>query len=329
MAGFGVRMGSGTAENVMRHPAERRQQIRSVRLRRQGGVIQAEHFQRWHRHWREPYRFMLAIPWPGFLLAIAASYLLLNLAFTLLYALDLGGIGGTPMGQKVTVLDAFFFSVQTLSTIGYGLLHPTSLWVNLVVTVEAFLGLLFIAVTTGLAFARFSRSRARLQFSRLATIEPWQGCPTLTFRVASVRQNSLVDGRIKASLAIDEDSADGRTMRRIVPLALVRDQSITLQLMWTVMHRIDANSPLHGLSREDLERRHGEILVAFQGLDEILLAPVHFRCSYGAGDLRFEERFRDMVRMDGADSICLDFSRFDETEPLDQPVMPVAPGRGE
>ena len=320
----------------MRYPAERRRQIRSVRLQRQGGVLQAEHFQRWHRHWREPYRFMLAIPWPGFLLAIAASFLLLNLAFTLLYALDLGGIGGTPMGPTLTLLDAFFFSVQTLSTIGYGLLHPTSLWVNLVVTVEAFVGLLFMAVTTGLAFARFSRSRARLLFSRLATIEPWQGCPTLTFRVASVRQNSLVDGRIKASLAIDEDCPDGRAMRRIVPLPLVRDQSITLQLMWTVMHRIDAASPLHGLSREDLERRHGEIVVAFQGIDEILLAPVHFRCSYGAGDLRFEERFRDMVRMDGPDSICLDFSRFDETEPLDPPLDPPlnqplrrgAPGHG-
>ncbi len=88
--------------------------------------------------------------------------------------------------------------------------------------------------------------------------------------------------------------------------------------MWTVRHRIDGNSPLFGLSREDLEQRHSEILVPFQGIDEILLAPVHFRCTYGAGNLRFGERFRDMVRMDGADSLCLDFSRFDKTEPLDQ-----------
>lgn len=301
----------------MRHPAERHRQIRSVRLRRQGGVLRAEEFQRWHRHWREPYRFMLAIPWPGFLLVIAASYLLVILAFMLLYALDLGGIGGVPPGQTATLADALFFSVQTLSTIGYGLLHPTSLWVNLVVTAEAFVGLLFIAITTGLAFARFSRSRARLQFSRVATIEPWQGWPTLTFRVASVRQNSLVDGRIKAALSLDEDCGAGRTMRRIVPLQLVRDESITFQLMWTVMHRIDASSPLHGLGPEDLERGHGEILVAFQGIDEILLAPVHFRCSYAAGDLRFNARFRDMVQLDGADGVVLDFSAFDATEPLD------------
>ncbi|MEO1004164.1 MAG: ion channel [Cyanobacteria bacterium J06638_7] len=300
--------------------AERRQQIRSVRLRKQAGVFQAQDLQRWHRHWREPYRFMLAIPWPGFLLAIAGSYLLLNLAFTGLYALDLGGIGGVAGAGQATLLDAFFFSVQTLGSIGYGVLHPTSLWVNLVVTVEAFFGLLFIAVTTGLAFARFSRSRARLRFSHVATVEPWEGQPTLTFRVANVRQNSLVDGRIRASLAIDDEAGEGRSMRRVVPLPLVRDQSITFQLMWTVMHRIDSHSPLAGLSVEDLEGRHAEILVAFQGIDEILLAPVHFRCTYGVADLRFEEQFRDMVRMDGPDSICLDFSRFDETEPLHRPA---------
>ncbi len=208
-------MASGTTGLGMAQQEERRQPIRSVRLSQRGGMLHVEERQGWHRHWREPYRFMLAIPWPGFLLSIAASYLLLNLAFTLLYALDLDGIGGAPDGQRLTVLDAFFFSVQTLGSIGYGVLHPSSLWVNLVVTVEAFFGLLFIAVTTGLAFARFSRSRARLRFSRVATIEPWQGHPTLTFRVANVRQNSLVDGRIRASLAMNELSG-GRRMRRLV-----------------------------------------------------------------------------------------------------------------
>ena len=324
-------MRSATNGWGMGQPVERRQPIRSVRLSQRGGALHVEERQGWHRHGREPYRFMLAIPWPGFLLSIAASYLLLNLAFTLLYALDLDGIGGAPAGQRLSLLDAFFFSVQTLGSIGYGVLHPSSLWVNLVVTVEAFFGLLFIAVTTGLAFARFSRSRARLRFSRVATVEPWQGHPTLTFRVANVRQNSLVDGRIRASLAMNEKS-DGRRMRRLVPLPLVRDQSISFQLMWTVMHRVDHHSPLFGLDREELERRQAEILVAFQGLDEILLAPVHFRCSYGAADLRLGEQFRDLVRMDGPNSVCLDFSCFDETDPQD-PARPArlpggsSPGR--
>ncbi|WP_225323029.1 ion channel [Synechococcus sp. RSCCF101] len=303
----------------MRRPA-RPLQIRSVRLRKRGGVYQAEDLQRSRRYWREPYRFMLAVPWPGFLLSIAASYLVLNLIFAGLVSLDLQAIGGIPEGRRATALDAFFFSVQTLGSIGYGVLHPTGLWLNLVVTVEALFGLLFIAITTGLAFARFSRSRVRLRFSRVATIEPWQGIPTLTFRVANVRQNSLVDGRIRVSLALDEPDPDGEPgsmMRRVLNLPLVRDQSITFQLMWTVMHRIDADSPLHGLSLEQLTSRHAEILVAFQGIDEILLSPVHFRCSYGPADLRPQARFQDVVRSDGPDSLCLDFSRFDATEPVD------------
>jgi inward rectifier potassium channel len=304
----------------MRQPEESQHRVRSVRLRTQAGVVRPHDGQRWHRHWREPYRFMLAIPWPGFLLVIAGGYLLLNLVFAALYALDLACIGGVGPGQRATLLDAFFFSVQTLGSIGYGALHPASLWVNLVVTVEAFFGLLFIAITTGLAFARFSRSRARLRFSRVATLEPWQGQPTLTFRVANVRQNSLVDGRIKVSLALDEHGSDGRLMRRVQALPLVRDESITFELMWTVMHRIDHRSPLLGLGPDDLRRRHAEILVAFHGIDEILLTPVVFRWRYTVADLRFDARFRDMVQLSGPETLCLDFSLFDATEALDQPV---------
>jgi inward rectifier potassium channel len=117
-------------------------------------------------------------------------------------------------------------------------------------------------------------------------------------------------------------------MRRLVPLPLVRDQSISFQLMWTVMHRVDQHSPLFGLNREELERRQAGILVAFQGLDEILLAPVHFRCSYGTADLRLGEQFRDMVQMDGPDNVFLDFSCFDATDPLDPPPTREPPGHG-
>ena len=304
-----------------RNPEPRDRTIRSVRLRHHQGVVRADRLSHWSRQWREPYRFMLAVPWPGFLLAIAGSYLLLNMGFAALVSLDLKGIGGLPDGRAATVLDAFFFSVQTLGSIGYGVLHPTSLWVNLVVTLESLCGLLFIAITTGLAFARFSKSRARLRFSEVATIESAEGGSILTFRVANVRQNSLVDGRIRVSVSMDEETPEANLVRRVVPLSLVRDQSITFQLMWTVMHRIDAASPLHGLSLEELRWRHAELLVAFQGIDEVLLVPVHFRVSYGSDDLRMNERFVDMVRMDGPDSVCLDFRRFDQTEPLTSEAM--------
>ncbi|MFS6826902.1 ion channel [Cyanobium sp. ATX-6F1] len=288
--------------------------LRSLRLRKQDGVFRAEKLDDWRHHWREPYHLMLAIPWPGFVGLIAASYLALNLAFALLYLLDPGGIGGVPGGGPAGFAEAFFFSVQTLGSIGYGVLHPASLWVNLVVTLEALGGLIFIAVTTGLAFARFSRSRARILFSEVATIEPWNGVPTLTFRIANVRRNGILDGRMRLYLALEELSSEGFRLRRLVPLTLLREQSIHFQLMWTLMHTIDDQSPLQGHTAESLAARHGELLVAFQGVDETLQSPVHARWTYRPGDLRLNARFADIV-VDDEDSRVLDFSRFNETVP--------------
>jgi inward rectifier potassium channel len=305
---------------------------RSLRLQRQdGGGFRAEKLDTWRHHWREPYHLMLAVPWPGFLLLIAASYLLLNVAFALLFLLDARGIGGVPEGTVAGFSEAFFFSVQTLGSIGYGVLHPASLAINLLVTLEALVGLVFIAVTTGLAFARFSRSRAQILFSEVATIQPWNGVPTLTFRIANVHRHSILEGRLRAFLALEERSSEGFLMRRMLPLALHRDQSILFQLMWTVMHPIDAASPLHGHTPETIAERHGELVVAFQGMDETVQGPVHARWTYRPADLRLNARFADIV-VDREDSRELDFSRFHQTvscgEPdLRRPPAP-APGRG-
>ncbi|WP_254940022.1 ion channel [Cyanobium sp. Morenito 9A2] len=288
--------------------------LRSLRLRKQDGVFRAEKLDDWRHHWREPYHLMLAIPWPGFVGLIAASYLVLNLVFALLFLLDPGGIGGVPGGGPAGFAEAFFFSVQTLGSIGYGVLHPASLWVNLVVTLEALGGLIFIAVTTGLAFARFSRSRARILFSTVATVEPWNGVPTLTFRIANVRRNGILDGRMRLYLALEELSSEGFRLRRLVPLTLLREQSIHFQLMWTLMHTIDDQSPLQGHTAESLAARHGELLAAFQGVDETLQSPVHARWTYRPADLRLNARFADIV-VDDEDSRVLDFSRFNETVP--------------
>ncbi len=288
--------------------------LRSLRLRKQDGVFRAEKLDDWRHHWREPYHLMLAIPWPGFVGLIAASYLALNLIFALLYLLDPGGIGGVPGGGPAGFAEAFFFSVQTLGSIGYGALHPASLWVNLVVTLEALGGLIFIAVTTGLAFARFSRSRARILFSAVATVEPWNGVPTLTFRIVNVRRNGILDGRMRLYLALEERSSEGFMLRRLLPLTLLRAESIHFQLMWTLMHTIDDQSPLQGHTPESLAARHGELLAAFQGVDETLQSPVHARWTYRPSDLRLNARFADIV-VDEEDSRVLDFSRFNETVP--------------
>ena len=184
---------------------------RSQRLRRHRGILETERRSSWLQHWREPYLQALAMSWPVFLALVAFAYGAINALFAVLYRLDPTGIAGvrTP---GLSWAEAFFFSVQTLGSIGYGAMHPISLYTNLVVTVEALCGLLFIALTTGLAFARFARSTARIRFSQLAVVHAYNGVPTLVFRLANERRNGLLDARLRAFLAVDEVSSEGHRM---------------------------------------------------------------------------------------------------------------------
>ena len=294
----------------------RTSRLRPVRLLKLDGVYRADNIDRLISQWREPYRLMLKVPWPGFLLLIALAYLGTNVVFALLYLLDAPGIGGLRQGQVAGFSDAFFFSVQTLGSIGYGVLHPVSPLVNGLVTLQAFVSLVFTAMTTGLVFARFSRSRAEIRFSKVATVQPWDGRPCLTFRIANVHHNNLVSAQVQAYLAIDERSAEGETMRSLHRLELVRSEAFLFQLMWTVMHPIGPDSPLHGLGEAQLRAAHGEVLVAFEGLDETVRSPVYKRAAYNSSRIRFDETFVDIVRDDQSEFRCLDFSRFNDTRQL-------------
>jgi inward rectifier potassium channel len=253
---------------------------------------------------------MLSVPWPLFLGLLSALYLFINLLFACLYMLDPAGIGGAST-QPAGFDDAFFFSVQTLGSLGYGALHPISLAVNLIATLESLAGMLFVAVTTGLAFARFARSSARIRFSAVATVHPYNGVPTLMFRVANERRNNILEARLKAFLAIDEHSSEGHLMRRQLPLPLIRDEGVAFLLTWTAMHPIDDSSPLHGRSIDDLVRAHGALVVAFSGVDETLERPIHARCSYSADQIAYGHCFVDMVETHD-EGRTIDFSRFDQ-----------------
>lgn len=288
---------------------------RSIRLQKRGGVFRASGLDSLRSQWRDPYRLMLAIPWPGFLALIALAYLATNVVFAALYQLDPAGIGGMPPGKVAGFAEAFFFSVQTLGSIGYGVLHPASRTVHLLVTLEAFVSLIFMAVTTGLVFARFSRSRAVIRFSSMATVEPWNGVPCLTFRLVNLHHNSLVDGHLDVFLAIDDQSLEGNWMRRMVPLPLLRERSFHFRLFWTAMHPIDASSPLRGHDNASLAARNAEVLVSFRGVDETVRSPVYARQSYPGADLRFDAAFDDIVIDRDEEDRDLDFSRLDRIHP--------------
>ena len=258
--------------------------------------------------WGDAYHRALLMRWRVFLPVVALGYLSLNLPFALLYMLDAGGI---TMMRPGSFADAFFFSVQTLATIGYGRLAPVDTWSNLVVTAETLVGLASVALVTGLGFARFSRPTARVAFTRNVVVEPYDGLPTLMVRLGNQRRSQILEAGVTISLLRDELSHEGIAMRRFYTLPLVRAHSPVFTLTFTAMHVLDASSPLHGATPTSLRAMRAELLVTVTGLEETLLQTVHARHSYRPEDLVWGNGFADMLLLQADGSRVLDFTRFD------------------
>ncbi len=198
----------------------------------------------------DTYARLMDAPWPYLILFIAAIYMGFNVVFALLYYLGGNVIENARPGK---ISDVFFFSVQTFATIGYGKMAPDGMYANILVTIEAFLGFSFYAMTTGLVFSKFSRPTARVIFSNVAVIGPYRGVPHLMLRMANERRNRIADARAQLVLWQDEEGEAARP-RRFIDLPLIRNQIPLMQLAWTIMHRIDKNSPLYGQTTESLAR---------------------------------------------------------------------------
>src|SRR5215471_19741531 len=215
------------------------------------------------------YHALLRIPWWQFFGLTAAVYLAVNASFAAAYlACGSGALGSATAGmENHTYLRAFFFSVQTLATIGYGQVVPIGTLANTIVTVEALTGLMGFAIVTGLLFARFSRPTAKLLFSRHALIAPYQNISALEFRVANARSNELIEVSAKVLLSKFEDAEGSRT-RRYYPLDLERPGVVFLPLTWTVVHPINRNSPIYGETPGSLRQLQAEFLVLLSAFDE-------------------------------------------------------------
>lgn len=296
------------------------------RLQKHGGIFSAVNPANWIRHWRYPNHLLLAVPWPVFFGLVATGYLLLNLLFAGLYVLDPQGIARVD-GPTTSFAEAFFFSVHTLGSIGYGALFPTSLYSNLLVTAESLLGLFVTALVTGLVFSRFSRSTARILFSQEATVHTYNGLPTLMFRLANERRKAIIEAQLRAYLAIDERSAEGQRMRRLLPLNLLRDHSPLFLLTWTAMHPIDPQSPLLGATANSLQAANAEIVISFSGIDEILERPIHAHHHYPLAQVHFDHRFVDMMIAQDDMPPQLEFANFNQIEPCSNSLIPpIQPG---
>jgi inward rectifier potassium channel len=263
--------------------------------------------------WKDVYHFILTVSWSVFFLSMAVVYLAINTAFAGLYLLSPNGILHE---HPNSFLDAFFFSVQTFGSIGYGVLAPSSLYVNAFVTVESFLSLMYAAIATGLLFARFSRPFARIIFSDVAVIAPFDGIPTLMFRAANQRANLMLDATAIVSLARQVTNKEGITMRRFEELKLVRARSPLFSLSWTIMHQIDQSSPLYGATIDTFYDQEMEIVVLLSGTDETLAQLTYARQAYTADDILFDRRFVDVLRQGAMGRVEVDLRRFHDTVEL-------------
>lgn len=292
----------------------RRGRLERVQIKIQDGRLQVIGQGAWYSYWRDPYHLMLTIPWTGFLAIITLAYLATNALFALLYSLGGDCIANARPGS---FLDKFFFSVHTLATIGYGDMYPKNAYANGIVTVEALVGIIGVAVLTGLAFARFSRPTARVLFSRVAIIAPYDGLPTLKFRAANRRRNQILEAQMRVYLMRDEINADGQFIRRIHDLQLHRTQTPSFALTWLALHTINESSALYGMTSEDLVQTNSAIAVTLSGIDETVTQVVNARHLYSANEVVWNSRFVDVIYHTSDGHRYIDYKYFHDVEPLD------------
>lgn len=261
--------------------------------------------------WTDVYHAVLRVPWWLFFTGVTLYFIAINIGFAGLYLLDRNGLTNARPGSS---WDAFLFSVQTIGAINSEMLAH-SVYANAIVSIEAFFGILNIALLTGVIFARFSRPVARVVFSNVAVVAPLDGVPTLMFRAANQRGNQIMDAGVTVSLARQSLSREGVVMRRMEDLQLIRPRSLLFSLSWTIMHRIDEASPLYGATTESLEAGQAEIFVLLSGRDDSLADTIYARQVYTPADIQWGHRFVDVIGVTADGRRMVDLAHFHDTEP--------------
>jgi inward rectifier potassium channel len=259
------------------------------------------------------YHYFMTVSWPRLFATIATFFLVFDLLFGCLYHLVPGCIANlNPPGFK----GAFFFSVETLATVGYGDMHPQTLYGHVIAMIEIFVGLMMLALITGLMFARFSRPKARFMFAKVAVIRPIDGKLTLMFRAANARQNVVQEASAVLRLMRDEVTREGFRLRRIIDLPLLRSRHPVFSLSWNLMHVIDESSPLGSENADSLAAMQALFILSLSGTDETTGQYLMARAEYPSAAIRWNEAFRDILEVRPDGSLHIDYGKFDEVEPL-------------
>ena len=264
------------------------------------------------------YHWLLRISWARFLAFITGTYIAINGLFAIAYLLcgpDALQSSSESFANQ-PFYRAFFFSVDTFATIGYGNIVPIGVVANTLVTIEALLNIVGVALATGVIFARFSRASARIIYSRNAIVAPYRGKTALEFRIANARSSQLIDVQVQAILTRIE-LVDGTTIRKFYELELERNRVVFFPLSWTVVHPITPTSPMWGLTREDLTKSDAELLVLLIGTDETVSQTVHSRSSYEADEIVWGAKFANMFMRTEAEGIVgMHLNRIHDIEPV-------------
>ncbi len=263
--------------------------------------------------WTDVYHGVLTTPWWLFFVGLATFFTSINVIFALAYLAEPNALEHARRGN---FWDAFLFSVQTIGSTNYTVFVPQTIYANVIVCIEAFFGILTIALFTGIIFARFSRPYARVVFSKVAIITPFDGVPTLMFRTANQRGNQILDASITLSVARQQTTKEGITMRRFEELRPVRARTSLFALSWTVMHRIDESSPLFGLDMTSCYDSQIEIIALLSGVDETLADRIYARYSYSPDEILWDRRFVDVLSIHPNGRRIVDLTRFHDTLPL-------------
>lgn len=259
------------------------------------------------------YHRAMTVTWPVFFSAFAIAFLTLNTVFALIYRVGADPIANARPGS---VTDLFFFSVETLATVGYGDMHPQTLYGHTVATAEIFTGMSGLAVVTGLIFSRFSRPRARLMFARYPVVGPHNGRSTFMLRMANARHNLITEATAKLWILLEEELTEGGRIRRFHELTLERSQNPVFALSWTLFHVMDETSFMHGLGPADLEQADANFIVTFSGLDDNSGQRVNGRQSYSFQDVRWGHAYVDVLDATAEGLPKIDYTKFHDTTPL-------------
>jgi len=264
------------------------------------------------------YNYLITMTWSKFCLLILISYLVINSLFAFIYmSAGMENLVGTNGKTNFDhFLDAFFFSAQTISTVGYGHIFPRGVLTSSIAAFESMMGLLAFALATGLLYGRFSRPTAKILFSKNMLIAPYRDGKGLMFRLANYRSNQLIEIEVQVLLSMNTQEG-GNNIRKFVALELERNKINLLTLSWTIVHEIDENSPLYGLNASDLDKCDAEFLIMLKAFDDTFSQTVHSRTSYQNEEMVWDAKFKPVYKPDGNGIFTVDLSLISAYDKVD------------